>query len=88
MLPPAAEDLLRSQERTHTKFTTFALWCSDLTNAESRALARILDDAGVDSHKDVFGAWYGVYGRELAGATEFSLGFGPLVPHMGEGGKK
>ena len=88
LLPPAAGDLLRSQERTHREFTTFAHWCSDLTNAEARALARILDDAGLNGHEDVFGLTYGVRERELAGATEFSLTFVPLVPHEGKGGKR
>ena len=83
LLPSAAEDLLRSQDRTREQAPAFVYWCSDLTNDEARALARILDDAGVNGYEDVFGLTYGVREREPAGATEFSLTFGPLFPHEG-----
>jgi hypothetical protein len=75
-LPQAAEDLLRTQERTQGQAPTFVFWCSDLTNDEARALARILDDAGQDAVGDEFGLRYG----EL-GATKVSLVFEPLLPH-------
>jgi hypothetical protein len=79
-LPPSAEDLLRTQDRTQGEYTNllgpFVYWCSDLTNEESRALARILDDAGLNGFSDVFGLRYGE-----TGMTEVSLEFAPLLPH-------
>jgi hypothetical protein len=85
LLPPAAEDLLRTQDRTQGEYTnligSFVYWCSDLTNEEARALERILDRAGVSGTKDVFGLAYGVPDIAYADATEFSLDFSPLLPH-------
>jgi hypothetical protein len=79
-LPPSAEDLLRNQDRTRGEYTNllgpFVYWCSDLTNEEARALARILDDAGLNGFEDVFGLRYGE-----TGVTEVSLDFAPLLPH-------
>lgn len=85
LLPPAAVDLLRIQDRTrgeYTNFTgaSFVYWCSELTNEEARALERILDEAGVNGVKDVFGLEYGALGP---GATEFWLKFNPMFPHEG-----
>ena len=79
LLPPRARDLLRAQDRTEEKYTnptgSFVYWRSDLTNEEARALARILDDAGLSGTRDEFGLRYGGPG------TEVSLGFDPLLPH-------
>jgi hypothetical protein len=87
LLPPRAEDLLRTQENTPGTYTnligTFVVWCSHLTNDEARALERILDDAGLRGTKDVFGLAYGVPDIAYAGATEFSLGFNPMFPEQG-----
>jgi len=82
LLPPAAEDLLRAQDRTQGEYTnligSFVYWCSDLANEEARSLARILDDAGLNGFGDVFGL---TYGEVEPGATEVSLEFAPLLPH-------
>ena len=71
-LPPAAEDLLRTQGIRRSEYTnllgTFVLWCSDLATEEARALAQILDDAGQDGHEDVFGLRY-VIGQRGPDAT-------------------
>jgi len=84
-LPPAATDLLRARENTPGTYTnlagTFRYWCSELTNDEARALERILDGAGVNGTRDVFGLTYGVPDVAYADATEFSLSFSPLLPH-------
>lgn len=80
LLPQAAEDLLRSQDIRREQAPAFAYWCSDLTNEEARALARILDDSGLKGYEDVFGLTYGVREREPVGANEFVLTFGPLSP--------
>lgn len=88
LFPSAAEDLLRSQGIRREQAPSFVYWCSDLTNKEARKLARILDDAGLNGHEDVFGVTYGAYEREPVGPTEFSLTFGPLIPHEGEGGTR
>lgn len=56
-------------------------WCSDVTTEEARALAQILDEAGVrDRHEDVIGLRH-VFGARDAGATEITLSIGPLLPH-------
>lgn len=73
--PPAAADLLRTKDRRRGQAPTFVYWCSDLTNGEARALARILDDAGLDAVADEFGLRYGEIG------ANGSLGFEPLLPH-------
>jgi hypothetical protein len=87
LLPTKAEDLLRTQENTPDHYTnligTFVQWCSHLTNDEARALQRVLDDAGVPGDKDVFGLAYGVLDIAYADATDFSLGFNPLLPDRG-----
>ena len=79
VLPPAAGDLLRAQDRTQGKYTnlagTFVYWCSKLTNRDARALARILDDAGEYGVEDHFGLRYGE-----AGMPGVSLDFTPLLP--------
>lgn len=52
-----------------------------MTTEEARALAQILDEAGVrDRHEDVFGLRH-VFGARDAGATEITLSIGPLLPH-------
>lgn len=83
LLPPAAENMLRAQENTPGTYTNlrgrFPIWCSELTNEEARALERILDAAGVNGWKDVFGLTYGAPGPG-ADATEFSLTFNPILP--------
>jgi hypothetical protein len=87
LLPPAAEDLLRTQENTPDPYTnligTFVPWCSQLANDEARALERILDDAGVRGSKSVFGLEYGPPDIAYADATEFSLRFNPMFPDQG-----
>jgi hypothetical protein len=89
LLPPSAENFLRTQDRKQEEYTnllgSFVYWCSDLTNKEARALARILDDAGLKRYEDVFGLTYGVHEREIVAASEFSLRFEPLSPHDREG---
>ena len=83
LLPPAAEALLRAQENTPGSYTIlggrFPIWCSELTNEEARALERILDAAGVNGWKDVFGLTYGAPGPG-EDAMEFSLTFNPILP--------
>ncbi len=83
LLPPAAGDLLRTQENKPMPYTnlagTFPLWCSELTTQEARKLERILDGAGVRGWKDVFGLTYGSPGPG-PDATEFSLSFNPNLP--------
>jgi len=74
-LPPAAEDLLRSQGIRREQAPTFVFWCSDLTNDEARELARILDDSGLHGWESVFSLRYGE-----SGATLVSLDFSPLLP--------
>jgi hypothetical protein len=76
VLPPAAADLLGSQDSTRGQAPAFVYWCSDLTNEEARALARTLDDAGLEGDKDEFGLRY-----EHTGWREVWLEFGPLLPH-------
>ena len=75
--------MLRAQENTRGTYTnllgTFPIWCSELTNAEARALERVLDAAGVSGWKDVFGLTYGALGPGEY-ATEFSLTFNPILP--------
>jgi hypothetical protein len=87
LLPPAAEDLLRTQEVTPNEYTnllgTFVLWCSRLTNEEARTLERILDGAGVRSVKDVFGLSYGALDVHVAGETDFTLMLNPILPDGG-----
>jgi hypothetical protein len=81
-LPPAAADLLRTQDRTRGQAPTFVYWCSNLTNEEARALARILDDAGLAGVADEFGLRYEHAGRRAAFLEfEVSLEFEPLLPH-------
>ena len=84
LLPPRAEDLLRTQKNIRGTYTnlvgTFVYWCSRLTNDEARALERILDDAGVQGRKDTSGLAYGVPDIAYATATEFSLTVNPLLP--------
>jgi hypothetical protein len=72
-LPAAAEELLRTQDRTRGQAPAFIFWCSDLTNEQARALAQILDDAGQKGDADAHGLRYGD-----PGATEVS--FEPLLP--------
>lgn len=85
LLPPAAQDFLRIRDTRQEEYTNlagrFVYWCSDLTNDESRALARILDSAGLKGHEDVFGLTYGAYQREIGGPPDFWLNFEPLSPH-------
>lgn len=83
LLPPAAVDMLRTQDRTQEEYGTLngsgsPYWCSDLTNEEAHALARIFDDADLNGSADAFGL---AYGEREPGATEFSLWFTPLLPH-------
>jgi hypothetical protein len=75
-LPPAAADLLLSQDKTLGQAPAFDYWCSDLTNEEARALARTLDDAGLESDEDVFGLRY-----DHVGWRKVWLEFAPLLPH-------
>ena len=75
--------MLRAQ-RTRRGRTRFSgggspIRCSELTNEEARALERILDAAGVNGWKDVFGLTYGAPGPG-ADAMEFSLTFNPILP--------
>lgn len=87
-LPLPAQDLLHTWERTSQELSgnrlgrqPLDIWCSDVTTEEARALAQILDEAGVrDRHEDVFGLRY-VFGARDAGATEVTLSIGPLLPH-------
>lgn len=87
LLPPKAEELLRAQENTPEHGTnlvgTFVHWCSHMTNEEAHALERVLDDAGVPGNKDEFGLAYGLLDIAYAEATDFSLGFNPLLPDRG-----
>lgn len=83
LFPPAAVGMLRFQGIRREEAPSFVYWCSDLTNAEARTLARILDDAGLEGYEDAFGLSYGVYEREPIGAKEFWLTFGPLLPPDG-----
>jgi hypothetical protein len=76
LLPPAAENMLRAQEKTRM----FPYWCSDLTNEEARALERILDAAGVSGIKDVFGLTYAAPGAGGGATRRFSLTFDPILP--------
>jgi hypothetical protein len=73
-LPPAARDLLLTQDRTRGEAPTLAYWCSDLTTEESHALAANLDNAGREGHADEFGLSYG-------SGTDF-IQFSPLLPHQ------
>jgi hypothetical protein len=88
LFPSAAEEMLRLHGIRREQAPAFAYWCSDLTNEEARALARILDDAGLEGYEDVFGLTYGVREREPVGAKEFALTFGPRSPHDDEGGAR
>jgi hypothetical protein len=76
LLPPAAENMLRAQEKTRM----FPYWCSELTNEEARALERILDAAGVSGTKDVFGLTYDAPGPGGGATRRFSITFGPILP--------
>jgi hypothetical protein len=76
LLPPAAENMLRAQEKTRM----FPYWCSELTNEEARALERILDAAGVSGTKDVFGLTYSAPGPGGGATRRFSLTFTPILP--------
>ena len=85
LLPRRAEDLLRSRDRRRNQGPLFVYWCSDFTNEEAHALARVLDGAGLVRHEDAFGLTYGAYERE-PGPGEFLLTFTPLFPDEAEGG--
>jgi hypothetical protein len=85
LLPPAAGDLLRTQEFTRGEYTnnlgTFVLWCSELTSEDARILERILDDAGLRGTKTVFGLSYGAVEIHDPGAVaDFSLMVNPKLP--------
>ena len=75
-LPPQAGALLLTQERTQGQAPQFVYWCSHLTNEEARALARILDHAGLKADESEFGLLYGE-----SGPTRVSLDFAPILPH-------
>lgn len=75
-LPPEAGALLLSHDRTQGQAPTFVYWCSHLTNEEARALARILDQAGLKAEDSEFGLLYGE-----SGPTRVELDFAPVLPH-------
>ena len=86
-LPRPAEDMLRPLDRTHGEYGPFGpgpaydYWCSAVTTEQARALAEVLDDAGIVSNGgDVFGL---VYERSDRRAVEVSISFHPLLPHEG-----
>lgn len=85
MLPAPAEDLLRALDTTRDEFNgsrgSIPYWCSVVTTEEARALAQILNDAGVrERYEDVFGLGY-VFGQRDPGAMAVSLSFEPLLPN-------
>ena len=77
LLPRPAEDLLRAQDRRREEYTnlagSFVYWCSDVTTEEARALAQILQDAGIG--QDVFGDQLSY---EISG-TDVGLSMFPLL---------
>jgi hypothetical protein len=87
-LPPAAADFLRPLDRTHQRIrpaapfgTSLDYWCSTVTTDQVRALAQILDDAGIPSNGgDVFGVEYRTSDRE---PVRVQVSFGPVLPHEG-----
>ena len=92
LLPPRAAGFLSGKESRPNNYTngigTFVVWCSDLTNEEARSLERILDDAGWEGRRDVFGLTYGSFDVAASGnPEEFSLQFAPLLPDSERGTK-
>jgi len=77
--PRPAEDLLRTWDRTYEEIPQLVglpldLWCSDVTTEETRALAQILEDAGIQEVD--FGD-----SLEYELQSDVVLSFGPLLPH-------
>jgi hypothetical protein len=86
-LPPAAEDTLRAWNLMYREDANpnppdlRFLWCSDVTTEQARALAGVLEDAGIrDTGGDVFGLVF-VAEPRAADAVRVSISFEPLLPH-------
>jgi hypothetical protein len=85
--PHAAENLLRTWDRTHAELiheafpgTSLDIWCSSVTDDEARALAQTLDAGGGTGIADVFGLRY-EFGQRDPGAADVSLSIEARLPH-------
>ncbi len=85
-LPRPAEDLLRTWGRTQSEYggpspeTTFDIWCSHVTTEEARALAQILEDAGIQERDFGDELAYEVQSRDPSDGMDVTVSFGPLLP--------
>jgi hypothetical protein len=83
-LPRSAEDQLRAWDLTYSENTYSEgwYWCSVVTTERARALAELLDEAGVPHNGgDVWGVIYNS-GPLNGSALNVSISFEPLLPHM------
>ena len=86
-LPRRAEDMVRAWDLTYRADANpdppepWYLWCSAVTAERARALAEVLDDAGVQSNGgDVFGLVY-TSGPSDGSDLKFSISFAPSLPN-------
>ena len=82
-LPRAAEDLLRSWDRTHEVLPSFTglgsrleIWCSDVSTEEAREFAGTLEDAHLEQRDRGAEPGYVSWG----GGIEVSIGLSPKLP--------
>lgn len=88
-LPRKAEDLLRSWDRTFERLPVplgngngLDIWCSDVTTEQARALASILEDAGVGSRDLGSERIFVTRLQGDPGAPEITIGFWTQLPHQ------
>jgi hypothetical protein len=93
-LPPAAEDLLRSTDRTRVESGPsvdgegtryWVQYCSEVTTEEARALAEALDDDPGFEKDSVVEAYGLVYQTAIGPSGSFDptvlVAFEPILPH-------
>jgi hypothetical protein len=81
-LPQPAQDLLDAWDLTYREstYSEGRYWCSAVTTERARALAEVLDEAGIGSNGgDIFGLVYHS-GPRNGSALNVSISFGPMLP--------
>jgi len=87
-LPPRAEDLLRTKDRTKDEYgpffpgtTSVTYWCSNLTPEEADALAMVLGRAGAEWIGGLPGAPTYSFDPPGRPVTTIHVDIGPFLPH-------